>query len=104
MPGMDPAVKKETGYITVWVVLLSLVMEAVFLLIRKWDLSVLFGKPDKAQYIDIIKNLAQEKGIAFDEELLAQAESFAISRGGRSPRCARQFIAAHEAAALNKNE
>ena len=43
MPGMDPAVKKETGYITVWVVLLSLVMEAVFLLIRKWDLSVLFG-------------------------------------------------------------
>ena len=70
----------------------------------RFGLSVLFGKPDKAQYIDIIKNLAQEKGIAFDEELLAQAESFAISRGGRSPRCARQFIAAHEAAALNKNE
>ncbi len=43
MPGMDPAVKRETGYIAVWVVLLSLVMEAVFLLVRKWDLSVLFG-------------------------------------------------------------
>ena len=40
---MDPAVKKETGYITVWVIVLSLVMEAVFLLIRSWDLSVLFG-------------------------------------------------------------
>ena len=40
---MDPAVKKETGYITVWVVLLSLVMEAVFLLSGLWDLSVLFG-------------------------------------------------------------
>ena len=40
---MDPAVKKETGYIAVWVVLLSLIMEAVFLLLRKWDLSVLFG-------------------------------------------------------------
>ena len=40
---MDPAVKKETGYIAVWVVLLSLIMEAVFLLIRQWDLSVLFG-------------------------------------------------------------
>jgi len=40
---MDPAVKKETGYIAIWVVLLSLVMEAVFLLVRKWDLSVLFG-------------------------------------------------------------
>ena len=40
---MDPAVKKQTGYIAVWVILLSLVMEAVFLLLRKWDLSVLFG-------------------------------------------------------------
>ena len=40
---MDPAVKKETGYIAVWVVLLSLIMEAVFLLIRQWDLSVLLG-------------------------------------------------------------
>ena len=40
---MDPAVKKETGYIAAWVVLLSLIMEAVFLVIRQWDLSVLFG-------------------------------------------------------------
>ena len=40
---MDPAVKKETGYIAVWVILLSIVMEAVFLIVRQWDLSVLFG-------------------------------------------------------------
>ena len=40
---MDPAVKKETGYIAAWVILLSLIMEAVFLLLRKWDLSILFG-------------------------------------------------------------
>ncbi len=43
MAGMDPAVRKETGYIAAWVVLLSLLMEAVFLVIRQWDLSVLFG-------------------------------------------------------------
>ena len=43
MSGMDPAVKKETGYITVWVILLSVIMEAVFLIAGKWDLSVLFG-------------------------------------------------------------
>ncbi len=43
MPKMDPAVKKETGYIVFWVVLLSILMEAVFLIIRQWDLSVLFG-------------------------------------------------------------
>ena len=40
---MDPAVKKETGYIAFWVIVLSLVMEAVFLILRKWSLPVLFG-------------------------------------------------------------
>ena len=40
---MDPAVRKETGYIALWVVLLSLVMEAVFLLIGQWGLPVLYG-------------------------------------------------------------
>jgi len=39
----DPAVRKETGYIALWVGILSLVMEAVFLLIRRWDWSVLAG-------------------------------------------------------------
>ena len=43
MSKMDPAVKKETGYISFWVILLSFMMEAVFLIIRKWDLSVLLG-------------------------------------------------------------
>jgi len=39
----DPAVRKETGYIALWVGALSLVMEAVFLLLRRWDWSVLAG-------------------------------------------------------------
>ena len=43
MTNLDPAVKKETGYIAVWVGALSAVMEAVFLIIGKWELSVLGG-------------------------------------------------------------
>ena len=43
MAGLDPAVKKETGYIAVWVLLLSLILEAVFLVIGQWELPVLFG-------------------------------------------------------------
>ena len=43
MTGLDPAVKKETLYVAAWVVLLSLIMEGVFLIIGKWDLSVLLG-------------------------------------------------------------
>ena len=40
---MDPAVKKQIGFIAQWTGVLSLVLEAVFLVIRKWDLSVLLG-------------------------------------------------------------
>ena len=43
MSKLDPAVKKETGYIAFWVILLSVIMEAVFLILRKWNLSVLIG-------------------------------------------------------------
>ena len=43
MRGIDPVVRKETKYIAVWVLLLSVVMQAVFLVIGKWDGSVLLG-------------------------------------------------------------
>ena len=46
---MDPAVKKETGYIAVWVVLLSLVMEGIFLLLAVTvSKAVSGGKPEQA--------------------------------------------------------
>lgn len=40
---MNETVRRETSYILVWVLILSTVMEAVFLVIGKWDLSVLEG-------------------------------------------------------------
>ena len=43
MTKLDPTVKKETLYIAVWTAALSLVMEAVFLVCRWWELPVLTG-------------------------------------------------------------
>lgn len=43
MAKLDPVVRKETGYIAVWVAALSLLLEAVFLLIGQWDIHVLLG-------------------------------------------------------------
>ena len=40
---VDSTVKKETLYISAWVLVLSAVLEAVFLIIGLWDLNVLFG-------------------------------------------------------------
>ncbi len=64
----------------------------------RFGLSVNFSKPDKKEYLEIVKSLAEESGIEYDEnKLLKNAEQWALTRGGRSPRCARQFIAAVQA-------
>lgn len=43
MNRIDETVKKETAYIAVWVLLLSVLTQAVFLIIGKWDYTVLLG-------------------------------------------------------------
>ena len=59
---------------------------------ERFGLTVLFGKPDKKLYLEIVKNLAQKKGISLPEdELLLKAEEYALRKGGRSARAAEQF-------------
>lgn len=40
---IDNVVKKETKYIIIWVCLLSLLMQSIFLITGFWDISVLLG-------------------------------------------------------------
>lgn len=40
---IDKTVLKETAYVAVWVLILSGLMQAVFLLLGKWDYTVLLG-------------------------------------------------------------
>ena len=43
MKKIDATVIQETKYISLWVLLLSVLMQAVFLVIGKWDYTVLLG-------------------------------------------------------------
>ena len=64
----------------------------------RFGLSINFSKPDKEKYLEIVHSLAREKNLNISrEELEKGAEQWAIERGGRSPRCARQYIAITEA-------
>ena len=40
---IDKTVIKETGYITLWVLIFSTLMQAIFLILRRWDHTVLLG-------------------------------------------------------------
>ena len=60
---------------------------------ERFGLVVLFSKPDKKLYLEIVRELAKTRGITLDEqELEIQAEAFALRKGNRSARCAEQFI------------
>lgn len=62
-------------------------------LAARFGLTITYQRPEKDQYLDIVKNLAAAYGIEMDEaELFKKAEAHAIRRSGRSPRVAKQFI------------
>lgn len=62
-------------------------------LAARFGLTITFQRPDKDQYLEIVKSLADEYGIEMDEaELYRRAEAHAIRKSGRSPRTAKQFI------------
>ena len=60
----------------------------------RFGLSVNFSVPDKTRYLDIVHALAEERGLEVSgSQLDTGAEQWALARGGRSPRCAKQYIA-----------
>ena len=68
-------------------------MQEQMSLSERFGLRVTFQKPDKETYLHIVSHLAREQGVTLPaEELTARAERFALERGGRSARCARQFV------------
>ena len=67
-------------------------MQEKLSLSERFGLVVLFKKPDKALYLQIVRELAERYGIPHDADLDIRAEEFALRRGNRSARCAEQFI------------
>ena len=60
---------------------------------ERFGLVVLFSKPDKKLYLEIVHKLAERCGVSMpQDELDIKAEAFALRRGNRSARCAEQFV------------
>ena len=60
---------------------------------ERFGLTITFVRPDKKLYLSVVEDLAKQYEIKLPlEEVLKQAEQYAFSRSGRSPRCAKQFI------------
>ena len=58
----------------------------------RFGLFITFTQPNREIFFDIVRKLAGDRKIEIDDnELIQAAERFALKRGGRSPRIARQF-------------
>lgn len=68
-------------------------MQELMSLSERFGLCITFVKPSKQCYLDIVRNIAVHHNIEFDEEkLFMDAERFALLKGGRSARIAKQFV------------
>ena len=68
-------------------------MQEIISLSERFGIQITFQKPNKQTYLDIVRHLADERGVKYDPaELELQAERFALGRGGRSARAANQFV------------
>lgn len=62
-------------------------------LVARFGVTIYFGKPDKKEFQQIVKVLAERNGIQMpEEELLLEANRWELSHGGLSGRTAQQFV------------
>ncbi len=62
-------------------------------LVYRFGVTVYFGAPNKRDFQEIVKALAEKNGIEMpEEELLMEANKWELSHGGLSGRTAQQFI------------
>lgn len=69
------------------------IMQEQLSLSDRFGLTITFLNPDKKNYLEIIEKICDDRKLDVDKEhLFFKAEQWATRRGGRSPRCAKQFI------------
>ena len=62
-------------------------------LVARFGVTIYFGSPDKKQFQNIVKVLAERYGVEMpEEELLLEANKWELQHGGLSGRTAQQFI------------
>ena len=71
----------------------DLVVQEKLSLVARFGVTIYFGSPDKKEFQEIVRVLAQRGGIDMPEEqLLLEANKWELAHGGLSGRTAQQFI------------
>ena len=68
-------------------------MQEKLSLVSRFGCMIYFGSPEKKEFQNIVKVIAEREGLDIPEEtLLAEANKWMVSHGSMSGRCAQQFV------------
>lgn len=68
-------------------------VQEILSLSDRFGIHITFNKPNKETFLNIVHSLADKKGIKYNnDELDTAAERFALEKGFRSARAAKQFV------------
>src|SRR5699024_8979400 len=68
-------------------------MQELVSLSARFGIHITFSKPNKSTYLHIVHHLPRAAGLQLsEEELDLRAEQYALERGGRNARLARQLV------------
>ena len=62
-------------------------------LAERFGISLFFPAPDSKQYLEIVRILLDRNGIEMTDEIKKEAVRWEMNYGGKSGRCAKQFVA-----------
>ena len=70
-------------------------MQEMLSLSERFGISLVFSAPNQKEYLDIVAKLLKRKGIKITPQIEQKAIIWQMNYGGRTPRCAAQFVAAY---------
>ncbi len=62
-------------------------------LAERFGISLFFPAPDSKQYLEIVRILLERNGVGMTDEIKKEAVRWEMNYGGKSGRCAKQFVA-----------
>lgn len=77
-------------------------MQETLSLAERFGISLVFSAPNQKEYLHIVEELLKGHGIEMTAELEKKAVVWQMNYGGKSARCAKQFVASCAAKKVNK--
>lgn len=67
-------------------------MQETLSLSERFGISLVFSSPNQKEYLNIVKEMLKKRNVEMNAEIEKEATRWAMSYGGRSARCAKQFV------------